>query len=83
MATVRVTRRVHFSAAHRLHNPAFSDDAFAAFYRHSGGIPRKLNMLAGRVLLHGAVEDLRVIDGAFIISTGIGLWFATANPFGG
>ena len=24
-----------------------------------------------------------VIDGAFIISTGIGLWFATANPFGG
>lgn len=25
MATVRVTRRVHFSAAHRLHSPAFSD----------------------------------------------------------
>ena len=24
-----------------------------------------------------------VIDGAFIIATGIGLWFATANPFGG
>jgi 6-pyruvoyltetrahydropterin/6-carboxytetrahydropterin synthase len=24
--TVRVTRRVHFSAAHRLHNPAFSDE---------------------------------------------------------
>jgi 6-pyruvoyltetrahydropterin/6-carboxytetrahydropterin synthase len=23
---VRVTRRVHFSAAHRLHNPAFSDE---------------------------------------------------------
>jgi F-type H+-transporting ATPase subunit c len=22
-----------------------------------------------------------VIDGAFIIATGIGLWFATANPF--
>ncbi len=26
MPTVRVTRRVHFSAAHRLHNPAFSED---------------------------------------------------------
>ena len=26
MAKVRVTRRVHFSAAHRLHNPAFSDE---------------------------------------------------------
>lgn len=25
MAKVRVTRRLHFSAAHRLHNPAFSD----------------------------------------------------------
>jgi 6-pyruvoyltetrahydropterin/6-carboxytetrahydropterin synthase len=24
--TVRVTRRVHFSAAHRLHNPAFSEE---------------------------------------------------------
>ena len=23
-----------------------------------------------------------VIDGAFIIATGIGLWFATGNPFG-
>ena len=26
MPTVRVTRRVHFSAAHRLHNPAFGDE---------------------------------------------------------
>jgi 6-pyruvoyltetrahydropterin/6-carboxytetrahydropterin synthase len=26
MPTVRVTRRVHFSAAHRLHNPALSDE---------------------------------------------------------
>lgn len=26
MATVVVTRRVHFNAAHRLHNPALSDD---------------------------------------------------------
>ena len=25
MPTVRVTRRVHFSAAHRLHNPEFSE----------------------------------------------------------
>ncbi len=26
MPLVRVTRRVHFSAAHRLHSPAFSDE---------------------------------------------------------
>jgi F-type H+-transporting ATPase subunit c len=24
-----------------------------------------------------------VLDGAFIIATGLALWFATANPFGG
>jgi F-type H+-transporting ATPase subunit c len=24
-----------------------------------------------------------VLDGAFLIATGIGLWFATANPFKG
>jgi F-type H+-transporting ATPase subunit c len=24
-----------------------------------------------------------VLDGAFIIATGLGLWFATANPFKG
>jgi F-type H+-transporting ATPase subunit c len=27
--------------------------------------------------------SIGVIDGAFIIATGIGLWFATANPFAG
>ncbi len=26
MPTITVTRRVHFNAAHRLHNPAFTDD---------------------------------------------------------
>ena len=30
MPKVRVTRRVHFSAAHRLHNAAFSDEENAA-----------------------------------------------------
>ncbi len=32
MATVRVSRRVHFSAAHRLHNPAFTDEENARLY---------------------------------------------------
>ena len=30
--TVRVTRRVHFSAAHRLHNPALSDEENARIF---------------------------------------------------
>ena len=32
MPTVRVTRRLHFSAAHRLHNPALSDEENAAVF---------------------------------------------------
>jgi putative secretion ATPase (PEP-CTERM system associated) len=44
-------------------NPDFTEDSFAALYRHSGGLPRRLNVLAGRVLLHGSVEGLDRIDG--------------------
>ena len=32
MPTVRVTRRVHFNAAHRLHNPALSDEENRRLY---------------------------------------------------
>lgn len=32
MPRVRVTRRVHFSAAHRLHNPALSDEENRRIY---------------------------------------------------
>lgn len=47
-------------------NPDFTGDSFAALYRHSGGVPRRLNMLVGRVLMHGAVEGLARIDAATI-----------------
>ncbi|MEG3082544.1 AAA family ATPase [Sphingomonas sp. PB2P12] len=58
--------------AHRLSvvgwtgNPDFADDAFGAFYTGSAGVPRRLNMLAGRVMLHAAIEDLTVIDAAVV-----------------
>jgi general secretion pathway protein A len=42
--------------------PSFTDDAFAALYHHSGGLPRKLNTLMTRVLLMGALEAATVID---------------------
>jgi general secretion pathway protein A len=42
--------------------PRFSQDAFVSFHRLSGGIPRRLNMLAARVLLQGAIEGLVDID---------------------
>lgn len=43
--------------------PKFTDEAFEALYRGSGGVPRRLNQLAGRLLLFGAIEQLEVIDG--------------------
>ena len=46
--------------------PALADDSWAALHRHSDGVPRRLNMLAHRVLLHGSVEGLERIDAATI-----------------
>src|SRR6266850_7367730 len=34
-------------------DPSFSSDAFAAIYQHTGGIPRKINVLCDRLLLMG------------------------------
>jgi general secretion pathway protein A len=42
--------------------PRFSQGAFEAFHRLSGGVPRRLNMLAARVLLQGSIERLIDID---------------------
>lgn len=38
--------------------PNFSEGAVAAMHRWSGGSPRKVNQLAGRVLLFGAIEQI-------------------------
>lgn len=46
--------------------PKFTPDAFAALYRGSDGVPRRLNQLAGRVLLYGAIEQMDVIDGKVV-----------------
>jgi putative secretion ATPase (PEP-CTERM system associated) len=43
--------------------PAFDQDSFAALYRHTGGVPRKLNQLANRLLLYAAVERLESVGG--------------------
>jgi len=43
--------------------PRFTPDAHHAFHRLSGGIPRRLNMLAARVMLQGALERLTDIGG--------------------
>jgi hypothetical protein len=38
--------------------PRFTNDAVAAMYRWSHGSPRRLNQLASRVLLFGAIEQI-------------------------
>ena len=54
--------------AHRLSvvgwngRPDFAVDAFPALFRASAGVPRRLNQLAGRVMLHAAMDGLEVID---------------------
>ncbi|MGE7206216.1 AAA family ATPase [Sphingomonas sp. NPDC019816] len=41
--------------------PDFAADAFDALYEASGGVPRRLNVLAGRVLLQAAIEGVELI----------------------
>ena len=42
--------------------PAFDPAAFAALYRHTDGIPRRINQLATRLLLYASMEELDRID---------------------
>ncbi len=45
-----------------LGNPKFTTEAAGALHTASGGVPRKLNTLATRTLLMGAVESTEIID---------------------
>jgi putative secretion ATPase (PEP-CTERM system associated) len=42
-------------------NPEFETDAFEAIHRYSGGIPRRVNQLAHRLLLNAAVEGAEIV----------------------
>jgi type II secretory pathway predicted ATPase ExeA len=42
--------------------PEIEADAYSEIYRHTGGVPRRVNQLAARLLLYGAVEQLDTID---------------------
>ncbi|HEX8525998.1 XrtA/PEP-CTERM system-associated ATPase [Allosphingosinicella sp.] len=42
--------------------PGFAADSFSAIHRHSGGIPRRVNQLANRLMLFAAVEEAAAID---------------------
>lgn len=44
-------------------DPSFSRDAFAGIRQHTGGIPRKINMLCDRLLLMGRLEEKHAFTG--------------------
>jgi putative secretion ATPase (PEP-CTERM system associated) len=45
------------------HDPSFSRETFDAIYRHSGGIPRKINILCDRLLLMGRLDKIHAFTG--------------------
>lgn len=54
--------------AHRLkqvgwnNDPVFGQDAFASIYRHTDGVPRRINTLCSRLLLLGFLDDLHTFS---------------------
>jgi putative secretion ATPase (PEP-CTERM system associated) len=47
-------------------NPAFDQRVFMELYEASGGIPRRINQIANRLMLLGAVEERTRIDSAML-----------------
>ncbi len=50
-------------------DPTFTDGAYTAIHRHTGGIPRRINRLCSRVLLYGALEEAHAITGPMVDNT--------------
>lgn len=43
-------------------DPYFTEDAMQQIYQVTSGVPRRINLLCDRILLHGCVEELHQID---------------------
>ena len=50
-------------------DPHWDDAAFDAVFRHTGGIPRRINRLASRILLYGVLEGVHTITGPIVEQT--------------
>ena len=46
--------------------PGFADSAFAALHRLTDGVPRRLNQLANRVMLHAAIDGTELVTAATV-----------------
>lgn len=44
-------------------DPTFSYDAFAAIHQHTGGIPRRINILCDRLMLMGRLDEKHAFTG--------------------
>jgi len=62
----------HAYIVHRLkmvgwkEDPLLEDDFFSAVFKHSGGVPRRINTLCSRVLLFGFLEQQHAIGPAVV-----------------
>jgi putative secretion ATPase (PEP-CTERM system associated) len=54
-------------------HPTWRDDAFASVFRHTDGIPRRINRLCSRVLLYGAIEESQAITRSMVENTAVEL----------
>ena len=54
-------------------DPSWEAGAFEAVFRHTGGIPRRINRLCSRILLYGVLEEAHVITAAVVDSTAVEL----------
>lgn len=61
-------------------NPDFDAAAFEAIHRHSGGIPRRVNQLAHRLLLNAAVEGAGTITGEAVHAVAADMGADAATP---
>jgi general secretion pathway protein A len=60
--------------------PAFAPEAFGAIHEATGGIPRRVNQLANRVLLQAAVENAESIDGTLVATAAADLEADAVQP---
>lgn len=57
---------------HRLHlvnwnsDPRLTDDAFMRIHHHTGGVPRRINVLCDRLFLGGMLEEMHEISGEMV-----------------
>ena len=48
--------------------PIFADDAKADIHRHAGGVPRLVNTVCYRSILHAVSNDLRIVDSTNLVT---------------